>query len=136
MALTDNLISYYKLDSNSNDSVGTNNGTDTSVSYVAGKIGNSGSFNGSTSIIKCPAASIRPTGNFTVNAWIKTSVTGTEKMIFETYSQHPPKRLIKGTIIGSKYDKFHKILFYEIKPEKESMIIENIFRSEFEMAFL
>lgn len=51
MALTDNLISYYKLDSNSNDSVGTNNGTDTSVSYVAGKIGNAASFNGSTSTI-------------------------------------------------------------------------------------
>lgn len=45
MALDTNLVSYYKLDSNSNDSVGSNNGTDTSVSYVAGKIGNAGSYN-------------------------------------------------------------------------------------------
>jgi len=49
MALTDNLIAYYKLDWNSNDSVGWNNGTDTSVPYVAGKIGNGWSFNGTNS---------------------------------------------------------------------------------------
>ena len=32
-ALTTNLVSYWKLDGNSNDAVGTNNGTDTSVLY-------------------------------------------------------------------------------------------------------
>jgi hypothetical protein len=46
---TTGLVSYYKLDSNSNDSYGTNNGTDTAVSYVSGKVGNAASFNGSTS---------------------------------------------------------------------------------------
>ena len=42
MALTDNLIAYYKLDGNSNDSVGSKNGTDTSITYSsgAGKINN------------------------------------------------------------------------------------------------
>lgn len=49
--ITTGLVSYYKLDSNSNDSFGSNNGTDTSVSYVTGKIGNAGSFNGSSSNI-------------------------------------------------------------------------------------
>jgi hypothetical protein len=45
------LVSYYKLDSNSNDSYGSNNGTDNSISYVSGKIGNAASFNGSSSFI-------------------------------------------------------------------------------------
>jgi len=44
MALTDNLISYWKLDGNSTDSVGSNNGTDTSVSYFTGLIGQAGSL--------------------------------------------------------------------------------------------
>lgn len=53
MALTDNLVAYYKLDGNSNDSVGSNNGTDTSVSYSSsyGKINQGASFNGSSSFI-------------------------------------------------------------------------------------
>lgn len=33
MALATNLVAYWKLDGNSNDSVGTNNGVDTSISY-------------------------------------------------------------------------------------------------------
>lgn len=49
MALTDNIISYYKLDGNSNDSVGSNNGTDTNISYVNGKIEQSASLNNSHS---------------------------------------------------------------------------------------
>lgn len=49
MALTDNLISYYALDSNGNDSLGTNNMTEANITYVTGKIANAASFNGSTS---------------------------------------------------------------------------------------
>ena len=30
-----NFLSHYKFDANSNDSIGTNNGTDTNISYVA-----------------------------------------------------------------------------------------------------
>jgi len=53
MSLTTNLVAYYKLDGNSNDSVGSNNGTDTSVSYSSsyGKINEGASFNGSSSRI-------------------------------------------------------------------------------------
>lgn len=77
MAITDNLVSYYKLDSNSNDSIGSNNGTDTSVSYVAGKIGNAGSFNGSTSYINIPDSTTLSFTNkiCTWNFWFKTSST-------------------------------------------------------------
>lgn len=46
-------VAYYKLDGNSNDSVGSNNGTDTSISYSSsyGKINQGASFNGSSSKI-------------------------------------------------------------------------------------
>jgi len=33
MALADNLVSYYKLDGDSDDAVGSNDGTDTNVLY-------------------------------------------------------------------------------------------------------
>ena len=61
MALTDNLISYYALESNGNDSLGTNNMTESNTSYVTGKIGNAVSFNWSTSEMR--------NGNITLPAW-------------------------------------------------------------------
>jgi hypothetical protein len=53
MALVDNIVSYYKLDGNSNDSVGSNNGSDTGITYNAsnGKINNGAGFDGSSSRI-------------------------------------------------------------------------------------
>jgi hypothetical protein len=73
---TTGLVSYYKLDSNSNDSYGSNNGTDTSVSYVSGKISNAGSYNGTTSktVIGNPANLQLSTGS--ISCWIKTIGAG------------------------------------------------------------
>lgn len=81
------LIWEWTLNWNSNDTLWVNNWTDTSISYVSWYKWQCASFNGSTSIIKLPASSIRPTGNFTVNAWINTSNTWAYKGIFKTYSQ-------------------------------------------------
>lgn len=71
--LTDNLVAYWKLDGNSNDS-GANayNGTDTSMSYVAGKIWDCWEFNWSTSKIDL-ANGAWFTGNAarTIAAWVK-----------------------------------------------------------------
>ena len=52
--LPDNLQAYYKLDGNSNSSVGSNNGSDTSISYSTsyGYINQGASFNGSPSNIQ------------------------------------------------------------------------------------
>jgi len=73
---TTGLISYYKLDANSNDSFGSNNGTDTSVSYVSGKVSNAGSYNGtsSKSNIGNPANLQISTGS--ISCWIKTTSPG------------------------------------------------------------
>lgn len=50
------LFAYYKLESNLNDSKGSNNGTTTSVSYAAGKVNNGMVFNGSSSFGNIPDA--------------------------------------------------------------------------------
>jgi len=73
---TTGLVSYYKLDSNSNDIYGSNNGTDTNVSYVSGKVSNAASYNGTTSktVIGNPANLQLSTGS--VSCWIKTSAAG------------------------------------------------------------
>lgn len=70
------LVSYYKLDSNSNDSFGSNNGTNTSVSYVGGKVNNAASFNGTSSKISTPNNSFDYFGtqNFSYSMWIKPLV--------------------------------------------------------------
>jgi hypothetical protein len=51
--LTTGLVSYWNMQGNSNDYWGTNNGTDTSVSYGTsyGKVAQGASFNGSNSTI-------------------------------------------------------------------------------------
>lgn len=62
MALTDNLISYYTLNSTWwADSVWSNTMTETNTSYVSGKISNGCSFNGSTSTMR--------NWNITLSAW-------------------------------------------------------------------
>lgn len=71
MALTDNLVAYYKLDGNSNDSVGSNNGTDTSITYSTGKIGQCASFNGSSSKISIPT--IINSSEVSSSGWIYVS---------------------------------------------------------------
>ena len=44
-----NIVSEYKFEDNTNDTVGSNNGTATSITYVDGLVGRAGVFNGSTS---------------------------------------------------------------------------------------
>ena len=84
MSLTDNLVAYYKLDGNSNDSVGSNNGTDTSITYGSsyGKINQGASFNGSSSYINTGSGyGISGSGSFTMSAWIKGSVISSNHCI-------------------------------------------------------
>ena len=81
------LTSYWSFDSNSNDGVGANNGTDTSMTYTAGKFSNAATFNGTTSkIVVADASSLKPTGEFTIGGWFKTSNTGALKSLFSSFA--------------------------------------------------
>lgn len=51
-----NIISYYQFDNNVLDSIGSNNGTATDVTYASGQVGNVGVFNGTTSKVIIPSS--------------------------------------------------------------------------------
>lgn len=79
MALTDGLISYWKLDGNSNDAVSTNNGTDTSITYSSGngKIVQGAGMNGSSSRSSVGNSSALTPNAISIAAWVKRNSTGT-----------------------------------------------------------
>lgn len=66
-------VAYYKFSGNSNDSIGSANGTDTNITYAdaAGIFGNGASFNGSTSLMTLPSSLVRGTGDSTLAFWFK-----------------------------------------------------------------
>lgn len=81
------LTAYWSFDTNSNSDVGSFTATDTAMTYTAGKFSNAATFNGTTSkIVITDASLLKPTGDFTIGAWFKTSTTGTQKQIFASYS--------------------------------------------------
>jgi len=68
------LRGYWALNGDSTDALGAYNGTDTAMSYAAGKIGNGGSFNGSTSKIVLGTVPL-DSNNWSMSCWMKpTSV--------------------------------------------------------------
>lgn len=75
MAITDGLVSYYKLDGDATDVLWTNNGTASNVSWAAGKINNAGSFNGSSAYISVPDSPNLRLTTLTISMWINISWT-------------------------------------------------------------
>jgi len=73
MALTDNIVAYWKLDGNSSDSVGSYNGTDTGISYSTsyGKINQGASY--TTASSSRISTTYTTTQNQSWSFWIKTS---------------------------------------------------------------
>lgn len=84
--LTSPLTSYWTFNSsNSQDSVGANNGTDTAITYSTVKFGNGAVFNGTTSkIVIADSSTLKPTGDYTIGFWIKTNVSA--GVIFQSCS--------------------------------------------------
>ena len=66
-------IAQWHLDGNANDSIGTNNGTATNVTWQQGKVNDGAVFNGSSS--KINLSTITLTGDFTVSFWFKLPVS-------------------------------------------------------------
>ncbi len=72
-AVSDGLVGWWKLDGNALDSSGNgNDGTASNVSWVDGKIGQAGSFNGASSFI-----SIQPMEVTSVSLWINFNLVTT-----------------------------------------------------------
>lgn len=81
--LTKNLVAYWKLDENSNDAVGSNNGTDTSITYSAGngKIGQGAGFDSSSDKIVLPNLGVGGATARTISLWANaTSFSGVGQM--------------------------------------------------------
>ena len=88
MALTDNLVAYYKLDGNSNDAVSSNNGTDSNITYDSayGKINQGALFNGGSSFIDTHITSNPGTGDFGISLWAKTTSTSNPLIMIQKYN--------------------------------------------------
>lgn len=81
------LTAHWDLEGDSTDHIGSYNGTDTAITYAEeyGVISQGALFNGSTSkIVISDASALKPTGAFTIGAWIKTSTSATQ--IFQSYA--------------------------------------------------
>lgn len=79
-----NLVSYWRMEGNSNDAKDSNNGTDTSITYslANGKFGQGAGFDGSSSLISLASCISGGTAR-TFNCWIKpTSVSGIDTIYF------------------------------------------------------
>ncbi len=80
--LSQNLSAYWNLNevtaTTAYDSFGTSNGTSTGTTVAAGKLSNARTFNGSSDYIDAGASSVfAPSGDITISAWIKTTVSPT-----------------------------------------------------------
>lgn len=81
------LIAYWKMEWNSTDSVWSNNGTDTGITYASGngKISQGAGFNGTTSRIQMPTNTFLNWQNtLTLNTWITFNdhLTGALRWVF------------------------------------------------------
>jgi hypothetical protein len=100
MALTDNLVAYYKLQGNSNDSVASYNGSDTNITYgnSYGKIDQGASFSYASGSKITVATDFGFTGTYdrTFACWFKI-------VSFQNYSQVFSYRK-KGVAYGCIFD--------------------------------
>ena len=86
MSLQSSLISYWKLDGNSDDSIGSNNGSNTFISYgdIYGKINNGANFSATGSRITLSSILSKSKGS--INMWFKASSFSVGKILFSDRS--------------------------------------------------
>ena len=108
-ALDTNLNHYYSYDTNSNDAIGSNNGTDTNTpTYTAGKISNALTLVAASSqYTSFSNTSLFPygTNTYTMNVWVKYTTTSGNQSICMNYNATPGNLLFYlsgGTLIHSK----------------------------------
>ena len=82
--LTDGLLSYYKFESNANDSVGANNGSISGATICTGILGSAYLYDGTNDNIflgSSPTLDIGTGSECTVTAWVKTTSTSTDNRL-------------------------------------------------------
>jgi hypothetical protein len=80
---TTNLANY-KLDGDADDSTNNYNGTASNVSWVQGKFGAAGSFNGSSSRIVTGVTPATGSGQFSVSGWVNVDSLSAIRGVFST----------------------------------------------------
>lgn len=106
MALTDNLVSYYKLESNSNDSHWSNNGTDTSVSYWTGKIWNCANYTTTSYSNMGNVFDMERTQAWTKSFWHKTTDSWVDLCLLTKQNSAYPNQWIFTLINWGKYTQY------------------------------
>lgn len=90
MSLISNIVSYWKLDSNSNDTLLVNNGSNTSITYgTPAKIGSAVQFNGTTSRINL-GNGCTVTAGLTISMWVQSNSTALNQMLFSKSNGSAP----------------------------------------------
>jgi Concanavalin A-like lectin/glucanases superfamily len=90
--LLNGLLAYWQLESDSTDSVGSADGTDTGITYAAAKVGSGATgFNGSSDkIVLSTTTSLKPTGGLSISAWVKLGAVNIENRILTVgYENYP-----------------------------------------------
>lgn len=90
-----NLVAYWRLENNVNDSKGSNNGTATDIIYPTGRFGLGATYNGSTSKIIIPTVTTG-SGNKTLGLWINTSGTKTYESLISIGSTGTGNSIVIG----------------------------------------
>lgn len=73
---------YLPLNGNSNDAKGSNNGSDSNITYSTGRFSQGAIFNGSSSVITTGSPVMSGTGQYSIGVWIKTSSNSSDNTIF------------------------------------------------------
>lgn len=85
MSLLTNLVAYYKLDGNANDSTGSHNGSISGATYTSsGKILGAYLFDGSNDYISTFSPNFG-SSSFSISFWFKTSTSQSEKYMIGEY---------------------------------------------------
>ena len=100
-----NIIAEYKFENNVVDTVGSNNGTATSITYEAGTVGQRGVFDGSTSFVSVPNAS---EFNFTEGAGVDKPFSISLLATFDTTNN---SSALVNKYIGGSNAEFSLIIF-------------------------
>lgn len=105
MALTDNIVSYWKLDEssgNASDSVGSNTATNVGIAtYSAGKINNGVNLDGSSQYFTFDTCPQTGNGSFSISAWVKADTLGSANCIV-SFGTSSTSQAITFDLRGSK----------------------------------